>query len=301
MISVVIPLYNKEKSIHSTLQSVCSQTYSNFEVIVVDDGSTDNGCAIAKSFPDKRIRVYNKSNGGVCSARNLGIRESLGRYIAFLDADDQWDKQYLEEQIRMIQNFPEAAMWGINFAELSHGKLVRKLATGLPKEFRGYVEHYFKMPGRVSDLFCSSSVVIRKDVFRKVGNFDEKIKYGEDNDMWFRIISNYRVAFYDKYMVWYLYDAENRAMNRKRDLKYWLPYHVDKYKDPLFKQNAEFYRWVMRWAGCRIKDIYFNDPAQHNDAITASRKLDYSMLPVKYRFELMAPYWFGKIVYRILK
>ena len=301
MISVVIPLYNKEKSIRATLDSVCAQTYSDFEVIVVDDGSTDEGGAIAEQYLDNRVRVIHKPNAGVCSARNRGIQESTGGYIALLDGDDQWDAQYLQEQVRMIRDFPEAVMWGINFAELSQGKLIRKLVTGLPEGYRGYVKDYFQISGRVSDLFCSSSVVIRRDVFDKVGFFDEKLRYSEDIDMWFRIISNYPVAFYDKYMVWYLYDAENRAMNRKRPLKYWLPYFVDKYKDPLFRHNRVFYRWIMRWAGCRIKDIYFNDTAQHEDAKMASRKLDYSMLPAKYRLELLTPYWIGKRVYRLLK
>ena len=201
----------------------------------------------------------------------------------------------------MIQDFPEATMWGINFAELSKGKPLRTLKTGLPEGFRGYVNDYFQIPGRESDLFCASSVVIFKDVFNKVGLFDEKLRYSEDIDMWFRIISNNKVAFYDKYMVFYIYDAENRAMNRTRTLKYWLPYYVDKYSDPLFKHNQVFYRWIMRWAGCRIKHIYFNDSEQHHDAKVASRKLDFAMLPIKYRFELLTPYCIGKIVYKLLK
>lgn len=290
MVSVVIPLYNKQDSILSTIQSVINQTYTDFELLIVDDGSIDNGASIAASYPDTRIRVIRKRNGGVCPARNRGIREAKGEYIALLDADDQWDMKYLEEQLRMVEDFPKAAMWGINFAELSNGKWIRKLETGLPGGYRGYVENYFQTQGRVSDLFCSSSVLIRKEVFDKVGMFDERIKYAEDSDMWFRIITNYPVAFYDRYMVFYLYDAENRAMNRKRLLKYWLPYYVDKYKDQQFKHDKVFYRWVMRWAGCRIKDIYFNDPEQHEDAKIASCKLDYSQLPWKYYLLFHLPF-----------
>ena len=173
MISVVIPLYNKEKNILATLQSVCAQTYTDFEVLVVDDGSTDNGAAIVANSSDTRVRLIQKENRGVCSARNRGIQEAKGEYVALLDADDQWDAHYLEEQVKMIQDFPDAAMWGINFAELSDGKLIRRLETGLPEGYRGYVENYFQMPKRVSDLFCSSSVMIRRGVFDKVGYFDE--------------------------------------------------------------------------------------------------------------------------------
>lgn len=301
MISVIIPLYNKEQSIFATLQSVCAQTYTDFELLVVDDGSSDNSADIAGEYSDTRIRLIHKENGGVCSARNRGILEAKGEYIALLDADDQWEINYLEEQMRLIRDFPKAAMWGINYAELSNGRLVRKLETGLPDGYRGYVDNYFQMPNRVSDLFCSSSVVIRRDVFDRVGMFDERIKYSEDIDMWYRIIAKYPVAFYDRYMVRYLYDAENRAMNRKRLLKYWLPYYVDKYRVPLYQDNKVFYRWIMRWCGTRIKLVYFNDPLQYEDAKLATMKLDYSQLPFKYRFELRTPKWMGKIIYRILK
>lgn len=294
MISIIIPLYNKEKSISATIQSVLNQSYTDFELLIVDDGSTDKGASIAASYPDARIRVIHKANGGVCSARNRGIQEAEGEFIALLDGDDQWDKEYLAEQVKMIHDFPEAAMWGINFAELNNGQLIRKLATGLPDGYRGYVENYFEMKGRVSDLFCSSSVVIRKEIFERMGMFDERLKYSEDIDMWFRIIANYPVAFYDKYMAWYLYDAENRAMNRERLLKYWLPYYVDKYKDPLFQHNKVFYRWIMRWAACRIKDIYFNDAEQFEDAIVASRNLDYTQLSWKYYVLFQLPYGIAK-------
>jgi len=303
MISVVIPLYNKEKSVRATLESVLAQSYTDYEVVVVDDGSTDDSAKVVQSLMAKsnKIRLIQKPNGGVCSARNRGILESKGYYIALLDGDDLWDKNFLKEQVILIHDFPEAAMWGINFAEMNNGKMIRRLTTALPDGYRGYVENYFKMQGRQSDLFCSSSVVIRRDVFDKVGMFDERIKYAEDSDMWFRIIATEKVVFYDKYMVFYQWDAENRAMTKRRDLRYFLPYYVDKYQEPLYKQNTVFYRWVMRWASTRIKYFYFNVPDQHEDAKIAVRKLDYSQLPIKYRFELLTPYWIGKFVYRLLK
>lgn len=301
MISIVIPLYNKEKSITATLESVLAQTYTDYEVIVVDDGSTDHSANIVRELANVKIRLICKSNGGVCSARNRGIEEAKGEYIALLDGDDFWDKDYLAEQVRMIEDFPEAAMWGINYAETNNGKLIRRLTTGLPDGYRGYVENYFMIQNRSSDLFCSSSVVIRRDVFDKVGLFDERIKYAEDSDMWFRIIASEKVAFYDKYMVYYQWDAENRTMNKHREMRYFLPYYVDKYKEPLFKRNKIFYQWVMRWAAVRIKLAYFNSPTQQKVAKEALRKLDFSQLPIKYRLELLTPFWIGKQVYKLLK
>ena len=232
-----------------------AQTYQNFEIIVVDDGSTDNSAQvvqelirevkgesleikdnenskadnIAYNLSPITFKLIRKANAGVCSARNRGIQEAKYDYIALLDGDDLWDEHYLEEQVKLIQDFPDAKMWGINFAEMSEGKLIRTLPTGLPDGYRGYVENYFQIPGRISDLYCSSSVVIKKDVFERVGYFDERIKYAEDSDMWFRIIATYPVAFYDKYMAFYLYDTENRALTRNIRLCDYLTFYVDKF------------------------------------------------------------------------
>lgn len=300
MISIVIPLYNKEQSIAKTLDSVLSQSYTDYECLVVNDGSTDRSQEIVEQWictkQDNHFRLINKENGGVCSARNRGIQEAKGEYIALLDGDDLWDKDFLKEIVHMQHDFPEAGMWGINFAEMYNGKLVRHLDTGLADGYRGYVENYFGFVHQ-SDLFCSSSVVIRKEVFDRVGNFDERIRYAEDSDMWFRIIVNYSVAFYDRYMVFYQYDAENRAMNKKRLLRNWLPYFVDKYRTEVYQKHPVFYLWIMLWAAIRIKWTYFGDASQREDAMAAMRKLDYSVLPKKYRILFGLPYFIAKPLY----
>lgn len=296
-ISIVIPLYNKEKSIVFTLQSVYNQTYTDYEVVIVNDGCTDKSLDVVKDFACRlengvgRLKVVSQENSGVCAARNRGIEEAKGEYIALLDGDDIWDKKYLEEQIRMIKEFPNAAMWSINYAETRDGQIVRRVATGLPEGYRGYVENYFHIKGRVSELFHSSSVVIRKEVFEIVGFFDERIKFAEDSDMWFRINAVYKTAFYDRYMVYYQLDAENRAMDRPRDLRYFLPYYVDKYKIPIFKQNRRFYRWVNRMCAVHIRRYYFsNHDTNRNDAKEAAAKLDYRIIPFKYRLFFKLPY-----------
>ena len=309
LISVVIPLYNKEKDIVTTLRSVMCQTFTDFEVIVVNDGSTDNSETVLTDFLSSfdegdrilseavvKVKVINKPNGGVCSARNRGIEEAKGEYVALRDADDVWDKDYLQEQVSMIADFPQAAMWGINYAEVYEGKLIRRLHTGLADGFRGYVDDYFSMKNRQSDLFCSSSVVIRRSVFDVVGLFDERLRYSEDIDMWFRIIATHKVAFYDRYMVYYRYDASNRAMNGIRTLRYWLPYYSDKYKASLYRSNSSFYLWIMRWCAVSIKRVYFSDSRQRTDAIDAVKRLDFSVLPFKYRLFFGLPYrWAAKL------
>lgn len=310
MISIVIPLYNKEKSITATLESVLAQSYTDYELIIVDDGSTDNSLNVVKEFVgqidnrwiDDRLTIIFKKNGGVCSARNRGILEAKGEYVALLDGDDIWDRDYLVEQVKMIRDFPEAVMWGINFAETNNGQLIRKLATGLPGGYRGYVDNYFQMKGRISDLFCSSSVVLRREVFEKVGMFDERIKYAEDTDMWWRVISTNKVAFYDRYMVFYQYDAENRAMRRTRQLKYFLPYYVEKYQAPIFRSNNMFYHYVNCWAAQQIRSYFFSDnDIDRDDAKVAVRKIDYIVIPLKYRLLYKWPYFMAKLFNKLDK
>lgn len=299
MFSIVIPLYNKSASIAHTIQSIIDQTFQQFEIVVVDDGSTDCSATVVEAINDDRIRLIRKENGGVCSARNRGIQEAKYDYIALLDADDLWDKDYLVEMTKMISDFPEAMMWGINFAEVTHkNKLVRKLATGLPDGYRGYVDNYFELAskGRVSDLFCSSSVVIRKKVFNEAGAFDVRIKYAEDTDMWWRIIARNRVAFYDRYMVFYQFDAENRALNKSIPLEKYLPFYVDKYSS--YKDCPIMYNFAMRWAANHLKP-YMECSATRNIAFIAGKKIDLSVLPLKYKYIFGYSQLFGIIIYKI--
>ena len=115
MFSVVIPLYNKEALIEQTVERVLLQTYQDFEVIVVDDGSTDKGVEVVKEFDDKRIRIIQQENQGVSAARNKGIEESQGEYIAFLDADDKWETDYLETQHCLIKKYPKCSVYATNY------------------------------------------------------------------------------------------------------------------------------------------------------------------------------------------
>ena len=308
MISIVIPLYNKEKSIAKTLESVWAQTYTDWECIIVNDGSTDKSADVIREWietrnekRETRFRVINQENGGVCSARNRGIRESVreSEFIAFLDADDLWDKDYLKEQMRMVNDFSECGMWSINYGETRDGKIIRDVPTGLEKGYRGIVENYFEMQGRVSDLACSSSVLLRKEVFDKVGYFDERIKYAEDTDMWWRVMARYPFAFYDRYMVSYQFDAENRAMQRHRSLDSFLPYYVGKFKS--FSDSEAFYKFIERWCAIWLSRYYISSKQYRMQAKQACAELDYSVISPKYRWIFKTPFCVGWFVFQLAK
>lgn len=305
-ISVVVPLYNKEKSIEETLQSVLAQTYTDYELIVVDDGSTDNSLKVVHSFVNSFthssvIKIIHKENGGVSSARNRGIKEAKGEYIALLDGDDLWEPTFLEEQVKLIHEFPQAAMWGVNTAFIKNGKCW-KWEQGMGEGFRGYVENYFGTSH--NDLFCSSSVVIRKKIFENVGYFDERISSSEDLDMWYRVILKYPVVFYDKVLVYYNQDAENRVaydtdvrFPLTKDIKY----YFDKFSGE-FEHNSVFSRFMNNYVAANLlKDgYYFGTEQERKDSDAIVSKLRYQDIHPKYRWIFKTPRWFGYMVYKIV-
>ena len=306
--SVVIPLYNKQNAIVATLQSVLAQAYQNFEIVVVDDGSTDNSAQVVEDFINslpfregQGIGLIRKPNGGVCSARNRGIQEAKYDYIALLDGDDLWDEHYLEEQAKLIQDFPEAKMWGVSIAFIKHSKQT-KWNQGMGDGYRGYVENYFGTSH--SDLFCSSSVVINKDVFDKVGYFDERIASSEDIDMWYRIILHYPVVFYDKVLAFYNQDAENRVaydtdvrFPLTKDIKYYFDKHNAEFEcNPVFSHFMNNYVAVSL-----LKDgYYFGTKKERIDSDLIVAKLRYQDIHPKYRWIFKTPRCIGWFVYQMV-
>ena len=197
LISVVIPLYNKESSIRRTLESVFSQTYQHFEIIIVDDGSTDNSSAVIEAYNDSRICLIKQKNAGVSSARNKGIKYSKGDYIAFLDADDEWDNDYLERQIELIGNFPECALFSINYRiKYIDGKVEPTIINDLRFQIStGIMDNYFAVASKSNCPIWTSSVVIRKKALLAIGGFPIGITSGEDLLTWAKLAVDYRICF----------------------------------------------------------------------------------------------------------
>ena len=157
MISVVIPLYNKEEQIAHTLQSVFTQTFQNFEIVIVDDGSTDNSVEEVEKFTDSRIRLIHQTNAGVSAARNRGIEEARGELIAFLDADDEWMPEYLATQYGLYQKYPECSVYACNYEIRDfEGKVTPTIIRKLPFEGEdGILSNYFEVAScsHVTHLF----------------------------------------------------------------------------------------------------------------------------------------------------
>lgn len=208
MISVVIPLYNKELYIKDTVRNVLNQTFQDFELIVVNDGSQDQGPEIVKSFNDSRMRLINKVNGGVSSARNVGIKEAKYEYIAFLDADDEWLPNHLEEINKLIANYgDEADVFVTNFArKYTDGRIIANRINN--EQQKGIIEDYFKVVLKKA-IINSSCVCVSKRALNEIDGFDERLSRGEDMDVWFRLARKYQIAYSPIITQYYLQEAVN--------------------------------------------------------------------------------------------
>lgn len=245
MISVVIPLYNKEQSIAFTLQTVLKQTFQDFEIVIVDDGSMDHSVEEVKKVTDSRIRLIHQPNAGVSAARNRGIEEAQGEYIAFLDADDEWKPEYLETQYNLTQRYPECSVFACNYEFRNmqghvQSTIIRKLSfTG---EY-GILSNYFEVASCSHPPLWTSAVMVKKDAIQSVGGFPVGIKSGEDLLTWARLACRYIIAFArTSHVIYNLGEGYN-----KKNLP---PRRQDK-GDPVGKELVNIYKKYPKTLGLK--------------------------------------------------
>ena len=196
-VSVVMPLYNKEHEVIRAIKSVLSQTFTDFELVVVNDGSTDNGPDIVKAIEDPRIKVIDQDNSGVSAARNRGIAEAHSELIAFLDADDEWSPDYLESIFELTKHFPQCSVLGTSYFFVNENGIKRPaLIRGLPEGFqKGVLKDYFGIAAKSDPPLCASAVVVNKTAISDVKGFPVGIVSGEDLLTWARLASKFDIAY----------------------------------------------------------------------------------------------------------
>jgi len=205
--SVVVPLYNKADSVSGTVRSVLEQTFTDFELIVVDDGSTDGSLDAIASFRDDRIRVITQVNGGVSRARNAGIAAARASYVALLDADDVWHADFLKRIHNLIRIYPEASAYatqyafrhGCNDCPPNHPRL-KSLSPQL-------IDDYFHQVAVGDMLLTASSVCIPRAVLERTGSFPVDERIGEDQDLWIRLALHGPIAWDNRCSAYYRQDA----------------------------------------------------------------------------------------------
>ena len=204
--SVIIPLYNKECEIEGTIRSVLSQTRLPDEIVVVDDGSTDRSAGIVQRIGSPLIRLVAQPNAGECAARNRAIAEARGKYLALIDADDEWEPGFLAEIEAMIGEFPGCGLYCTGFSVVSHDGLFP--ARGLDR--RGVVGNFFRDSAHRYIAIPSASCIPR-EVIDTVGGFPEGMKMAGDLYMWIKIARRYRVCYSPERLARYSKVASNRS------------------------------------------------------------------------------------------
>ncbi len=213
-VSVVIPLYNKGPYIARALTSVLTQTVPEFEIIVMDGNSTDEGPEIVKKNPDPRIHFYVQEGSGVSAARNQGVERSQADFIAFLDADDEWMPQFLEVILRLKDTCPDAGLYATAYqTRLKSGKLAATRNRAVPPApFEGPLPNYFESAALgTDDPFVTSVTAMPKEVFFRTGGFPLHEARGEDLDLFATVALHYPVGYSSYIGGIYHTDATNRA------------------------------------------------------------------------------------------
>lgn len=217
MFSVIIPLYNKAPYVAKAIESVLGQTYRDFEVIVIDDGSTDQSLEVAKTFENKSITIVSQPNSGVSTARNNGVKIAKYPYICFLDADDWWHPTFLEEMKRLITDFPDAGIYGSGYYIVKNGQ-ERIAPIGVPQGFeRGIIDYCEVYAKTLCMPLTSISVAIPKHIFDEEEGFKSQLKLGEDFDLWIRIVLKHKAILVNKPLAYYNQDVDvnNRAIGSR--------------------------------------------------------------------------------------
>ncbi|PVD52649.1 glycosyltransferase family 2 protein [Terrimonas sp.] len=271
MFSVVIPLYNKAHTIVCTLQAVLNQTYTEFEVVIIDDGSSDNGVELIQKFTkDRRVRIINQQNQGVSAARNRGITESKNEWIAFLDADDEWDKKYLESTKDAIEQFSEAGM--IINGRCSKNFQTKIINNQVPKryvEYVGFID-FFHNPHVFAHI---SATVVKKSLvllnFKTWGSFIAGQKSNEDFVFLFRTALHTKVVYNGFPLAFYNGAVEGQATSS-------LSKSV-KLNDSIFFHNKVMEEWLNTGKENKSFKIFMKYEIRHIWSIQIKNK-DYDSL-----------------------
>lgn len=321
--SIIIPLYNKAAYICKAIESVLAQTNKDWELIIVNDGSTDNSQQVVEDYLQSTIcngrdgcqysiHLIHQPNSGVSAARNNGIAMAKGEYIAFLDADDWWAPTFLESILSLItntQDIPNIGLYATNYYTVKNGKnrlgvtyvewKEQRINAGIQYGLMDYWNSYLKTTGGMP--ITSITVVVPRDVMSKMRGFPLGIKLGEDFMLWAKIALHYAVAFLNKPLADYNFDADanGRAITQLHTPESHMLFHLDEYErhgntNPAIKAMLD---------KSRVHGLlaYWLDSRYHDMAAEELQKVDWTRQPRSIRRKYTLPIWMVKSEQRIMQ
>ncbi len=309
-VSVIIPLYNKRDYVRKAIESVWAQTYTDYELIVVDDGSTDGSAQVVEDLfsqhkanithsrngETSNMRVIHQANVGVAAARNKGVAASQGEYIAFLDADDWWASTYLEKMAELIDAYPDAGIYACNYWYVKTGKT--HIALDIPTGYFNYPKTYVEQK---SMPVTSISVMMPRKVFDEMGGFPVGIKLGEDFLLWSQIALRYKVAFLNEALAYYNNDipAKLRATRNLHAPETHMLFRMEHLAEA--EKTSEDWKRLCDWLRVGGLLDYWMDKRYHNVAAEELQHVDWSHQSAKVKRVYKTPIWVLKTKRRLMQ
>lgn len=313
MFSVIIPLYNKAPYIEKAIFSVLNQSFQEFEVIVLDDGSTDDSwiclqnviIQVQKKYPDlySKITILQQNNKGVSATRNIGVAIAKYDYIAFLDADDWWSNFFLEKMNGLISQFPDAGIYGSSYYKVKN-KINYTAKIGVEENFSFGYFNYFKVYSNSLWMpLWTSAVVIPKSIYTKFNGFKEELLFGEDFDLWVRIALKYRTVLVNKPLAYYNQDVDekNRAVvsNKLYSPQFHYIFNID-YLQEEENKNLDL-KLLLDKLRLYVLYPYYLDRKYRQIAKEELQKINWNKVSKLERFKYHTPVLLQKIIYEIRK
>ncbi len=282
--SIITPLYNKAPYIAHAIDSVFAQTCSDWEFIIMDDGSTDGSAAVVQQFLAdhlilaSRTHLLSQPNAGVAAARNNAVAHSQGDYLCFLDADDWWEPNYLEELSQLITTYPDAGLYFTNYTYYKPGKtrIMLSMSTG----YINYPKAYYEQ----GVMLATSSSSMPRRVFDEMGGFPRGIKLGEDFLLWARTSMHHKMAYLDKPLVFFNNDVppSQRATHHLYSPQSSMFFHLDELQQlalgSTLTSPIDWQRLLDRFRVSGLMD-YWLSPEYHEAAKQELAKVDWSLQP----------------------
>jgi len=291
--SVIIPLYNKAPYVAKAIGSVLTQTFTDFELAIVDDGSKDNSAQIAERAIEgcDNCRLIRQENAGVSMARNNGVSLSQGEYLCFLDADDWWAPTFLEEMSKLIDEFPDAGIYGTGYTivnETRHKTRVSPIGveSGFEKGYINYCQVYAKT---LAMPLTSISVAVPRLVFDEMEGFPKGIKLGEDFLLWIRIALKYKVVLINRPLSFYNQDVDavNRGVGKLHNPEEHMLWNVDFLAEEE-KINPDYKQLIDNLRTYGLLPYYLSKE-YHEAAQQELKKVDWSRQHAKTRKQYSKP------------
>ncbi len=297
--SVIIPLYNKAPYVKKALESVFSQSFRDFEIVIVDDGSTDSSLSVAREALDGcdiRHQLIHQGNAGVSSARNHAVEASHGDYLCFLDADDWWAPTFLEKMDQLIGDYPDAGIYGTNYYYVKNG-IERTCVKGAETGYINYCKVYaegLRMP------LWTGAVSLSRRVFDEMGGFRPHLKLGEDFDLWIKVVLKYKVAFLNEPHSYYYQDSDPvwRGVGHLVNPRYHMLWNLG-YLEDEETTNPDYKALIDRLRTYSLLPYLLSD-RYREEARQELGKVDWKRQSRKTRSLYSRPVWFIKLRNRIL-